>query len=105
MNRIPQLLVVLLFCSVINAQTPDPPAPGWVAFQPTEDDQHCAIYSKLAWRVAIKNDNSSIDISSFEGKTYRHVIKVHDGRLVGENHGEWGGSLWWISKDGRRGKW
>jgi len=35
----------------------------------------------------------------------RHVIRVRDGKLVGEDQGEWGGSLWWISKDGRRRKW
>ena len=98
-----KLLVVLLFCSgsAIYAQTP---APGWVAFQPTKDDLWCANYSKEAWRVTLNSDNSSILISKFEDNS-RHVIKVRDGRLVGEDNGEWGGSLVWISKDGRRRKW
>ncbi len=106
MSRIPQLLVVLLLCSgsAIYAQTSDPPAPGWVAYQPTEDDLRCANYSKQEWRVTLSSDKSSIQVSRFEGETYRHVIKVRDGRLVGENHGEWGGGLWWISRDGRRRK-
>jgi hypothetical protein len=97
--------VILLLCSVIYAQTPDPPALGWIAFQPTEDDQRCANYSKQAWRVALDSDNSSILVSRYEDNSRRHVIKVRDGRLVGEDHGEWGGSLWWVSKDGRRRKW
>lgn len=105
MNRIPQLLAVLLLCSVIYAQTSDPPAAGWIAYQPTEDDLSCANYSKQAWRVTLNSDNSSILVSKFEDKTRRHEIQVRDGRLVGEDHGEWGGSLWWISKDGRQRKW
>jgi hypothetical protein len=106
MNRVPQLLVVLLLCSgsVIYAQTADPPAPGWVAYQPTEDDLRCANYSRLAWHITLDSNNSSILVSKFEDNS-RHVIQVRDGRLVGEDHGEWGGSLWWISKDGRRRKW
>jgi hypothetical protein len=106
MNRMLKLLVVLLLCSgsAIYAQTSDPPAPGWVAFQPTKDDLWCANYSKEAWRVTLNSDNSSILVSKFEDNR-RHVIKVRDGRLVGEDNGEWGGSLVWISKDGRRRKW
>ena len=106
MNRIPQLLVVLLLCSgsAIHAQTSDPPLPGWVAYQPTEDDLRCANYSKQAWRVTLDSDQSSILVSKFEDNR-RHVIQVRDGRLVGEDWGEWGGSLWWVSKDGRRRRW
>ena len=29
-------------------------------------------------------------------------VKVEDGWLVGYNRGEWGGSLWWFSPDGKR---
>jgi len=107
MNRILKPLVVLLLCSgsAIYAQTSDPPVPGWVAYQPTEDDLRCANYSKQAWRVTLNSDNSSIMVSRFEDNTRRHMIAVRDGRLVGEDHGEWGGSLWWISKDGRRRRW
>ena len=54
--------------------------------------------------MTLNSDKSSIQVSSFEDNTYRHVIKVRDGRLVGEDNGEWGGGLWWISKDGRSRK-
>ena len=109
MNRILKALVVLLvyFGSVGYAQevatTSEPPAPGWVAYhRPNEDERHCANYSKQAWTVTLNSDKSGVVISKYDGGRYGHVIRVRDGRLVGEDNGEWGGGLWWVSKDGRR---
>lgn len=31
----------------------------------------------------------------------RHALRVEDGWLVGFDQGEWGGSLWWFSTDGK----
>lgn len=107
MNRMPKALVLSL-CSVTAsyaqeaATTSAPPAPGWVAYhRPNEDERRCANYSKQAWSVALNSDKSGIVISKYDRESYRHVIKVRDGRLVGEDNGEWGGGLWWISQDGR----
>ena len=109
MNRIPKALVVLLVCfgSVSYAQevatTAEPLAPGWVAYHsPNEDERRCANYSKQAWAVTLNSDKSGVVISKYDGDLNRHVIRVRDGRLVGEDNGEWGGGLWWVSKDGRR---
>lgn len=40
------------------------------------------------------------DYDQFSGR--RQVLKVDDGYLVGFNHGEFGGSLFWFSSDGAR---
>lgn len=110
MNRMPKALVLSL-CSISAsyaqeaATTSAPPAPGWVAYhRPNEDERRCANYSKQAWSVALNSDKSGIVISKYDRESYRHVIKVRDGRLVGEDNGEWGGGLWWISQDGRSRK-
>lgn len=107
MNRILKPLVVLLLCfgSAIYAQDAgEPPAPGWVPYhRPTEDERLCANYSKQEWNVALNSDKSGVVISKQnDDRINQHVLKVRDGRLVGENNGEWGGGLWWVSKDGRR---
>ena len=108
MNRLLKSLLVLLFCfaNAAYAQTAsEPPAPGWVAYrQPTETDRSCGNYSKQEWAVTLNSDKSGILISRFKDSVRRYSIPVHDGQLVGENHGEFGGGLWWVSKDGRQRK-
>lgn len=36
------------------------------------------------------------------GDSVSHAIKVKNGWLVGFNHGEWGGALYWYSHDGKK---
>jgi hypothetical protein len=106
MNRILKPLVVLLLCSgsaVYAQDVAEPLAPGWVAYhRPTEDERRCANYSKQAWTVTLNSDKSGVVISKYDGTGYSLVMKVRDGRLVGEDNGEWGGGLWWVPKNGRR---
>jgi hypothetical protein len=40
--------------------------------------------------------------SMFNGKGTLPYIRVDKGYLVGFNRGEWGGSLYWFSKDGKQ---
>lgn len=106
------LLILLLICAsdierinsnAQNMSTNSLPA-GWVAYKkPTEDQLSCANYSRREWGVALKNEQ--LEVSRYQdSKGDRHVIRVNDGLLIGEDHGEWGGGLWWVSADRRRKK-
>lgn len=90
--------------------------PGWVAIVPDDERRHCANYANDEY--AVKTDGTAV---TFTEKTKhepdtgpalpftpkapaergrRHVLAVADGFVIGFDAGEWGGSLWWYSKDG-----
>lgn len=87
---------------------------------PSEDDLRCANYSQKEWKVRLQDNALQIDLRKPREETNdplpfkikngntkngligeRHVKEVDDGWLVGFNAGEWGGSLYWFSKDGK----
>jgi hypothetical protein len=110
------LLIILLTCAsctqriTTKAQNistrSDSPPPGWVAYKnPTEDDLRCANYSRREWRVALNGEQLQVTQDPPPaGKGQRHVIRVNDGWLTGEDAGEFGGGLWWSSADHRQEK-
>jgi hypothetical protein len=52
----------------------------------------------LPFKIIPLSNNSELD--QFSGT--RKVLKVADGYLVGYNRGEFGGSLFWFSADGKK---
>ena len=101
------------------AVAPTIPA-GWVAIAVDEERLHCANYAHDEWLVAIEHGAVTLTESKqdepdtgpalpFTAKPpqqvtpgRRHVLAVSDGFLVGFDAGEWGGALYWYSKDGSK---
>jgi hypothetical protein len=92
-----------------------PPKPGSV-------DWYCENVSDLVWQVSLNNGaidakgltteelysvwfNSAKETPQFSFGKFRdfprRFVEVADGFLVGYNKGEWGGKLYWFSRDGR----
>lgn len=65
------------------------------------DHEIYATDSDLDADAPLPFDIPSESLSRFPIAGTRYVHPVHDGFLVGWNRGEWGGTLWWFSKDGR----
>jgi hypothetical protein len=79
---------------------------------------YAANYSQLSWHVYIDSgrpyakliespNDSSSDLSPFDAKAdeyrgARRFKEVDDGWLVGFNHGEFGGALYWFNRNGTR---
>lgn len=97
-----------------TAVAPAIPA-GWIVLDPPDEDRlHCANYSDDEWQVAI--DGSALRFAKAiphepdtgpaitdpprQPRGRRHVVQVRDGFLAGYDGGEWGGALYWMSKDG-----
>lgn len=81
------------------------PAPeGWAVFAsvlPDDKTMRCANYSKSEWSVNL--NNGKILILPNE-RTNPPELRFHGGLLKGEDNGEFGGGLWWISPDGQSTK-
>ncbi|MBS2028634.1 MAG: hypothetical protein JST54_12080 [Deltaproteobacteria bacterium] len=110
------LAVVLLATPISDVPT------GWVVLSapPAGDQLTCAGYSEREWKVAwtdggvritpddgqqSRSDSEPFPIkgTAEEGLAgERHVLGVQDGYLIGFDAGEFGGALWWASKDGSR---
>jgi hypothetical protein len=90
---------------------------GWIAIDPDDERLRCANYARDEWQVSVergvltftesaKHEPDTGPALPFTPKQKpdvrgrRHVLAVSDGFLVGFDAGEWGGSLWWFSKDG-----
>jgi hypothetical protein len=89
---------------------------------PTQETQYKWHNSKIHWIIEKKNDSIKIrqnDYNHFKGDSLpfsqkqiakkiksiysiRAVKKVSDGYIVGLNGGEFGGGLWFISKNGKK---
>lgn len=50
--------------------------------------------------LPFKINQNKKEFDKFSGK--QSVIEVEDGYLLGVYRGEWGGNLWWFSKDGKK---
>jgi hypothetical protein len=90
---------------------------GWVPIEPDDERLHCANYARDMWQVAIDHgtltfveekeheadSGPALPFTPKQQTTPRgrqHVLAVSDGFLVGFDAGEWGGALYWFSKDG-----
>jgi len=71
---------------------------------------YAANHSKHEWRVSVERGHVCAQLTSVKlsGQHERPAIdgassfaRVDDGWLVGFNHGEWGGALYWYSPDGK----
>lgn len=114
-------LLLLLVTGCHAKVTKTPPPEGWTAYPtPAEDGEamECANHSSNEWHVSLENGAVKIDLydegiheealpfdivpkdakAGLAGD--RHVLKLHDGWLVGFNAGEFGGALWWFSENG-----
>jgi len=91
--------------------------PGWVRIEPSEERVRCANHSRDEWRIAIERGAARISKATTrepdsgpplpfelpklqEVRGRRHVLAVDGGFLIGFDAGEWGGSLYWFSRDG-----
>lgn len=98
----------------------------WTLHTPPKNDSaesRKANYSDYEWvvsrshnRVIIKKQVSNepqqptlpFDVEHLKGNNtpyflgLRYIAKVNDGWLVGFNAGEWGGTLWWFSPNGKK---
>jgi len=103
--------------------SPEPKMPpGWVPIPPpTRAEKTCANYALRQWHVALAGNVVAVseqpptsrdslpftialkprEIGELGDSGDRHVLKVSDGYLVGFDDGEWDGSLWWFSSDGK----
>lgn len=115
-------LVLLNLVLLVPPFDPDPTR--WIAVPvplktPAGDRdvwEYAANYSKLEWRVVAGKDGvrASLDgerpllpsdlPATIERSRGRTALRADDGWLVGMNRGEWGGSLSWISPDGKKKK-
>ena len=102
------------------------PAPeGWMLYPNPADDSRalrCANYSQHEWRVMPDGENVKIRLATkgdhqdplpsqinsrnvaVGTKGERHIEQVDDGWVVGLDVGEFGGTLWWFSSNGKRSK-
>jgi hypothetical protein len=98
----------------------DGPFGGWSVQRPEAIDWEgacCRVRGE--WRVALEGDRVTVrgrtwdekDPLPFEPKDgegeiagRRHVLPVEGGYLVGFDHGEFGGGVWWFSADGSRSR-
>lgn len=119
------LLLLLLACSPGVDRTPTPTAVGasmpsdWSALHqaPSEDQLRCAWQRTDLWSVSLaegalvvdpRPSGVTTDPLPFRPGTdrdragHRRVLEVSDGWMVGFDAGEYGGGLWWFSRDGNR---
>lgn len=115
--RIALALVALLMVHEANAQVAMTNL-GFTPLRqpPSEEDRECASYSDVEWSLSMDggrlkaarstgqpvSDALPFTISATQQRGgQRSVVPVSDGWLVGFDHGEWGGGLWWYSQNGR----
>jgi hypothetical protein len=96
--------VILTSTSRVGAQSGATIPSGWVATTaPPEHSEAaiCANWAEEEWTVAIASDGLTPQITRSEGSA-TPSIDLEDGRLVGENRGEFGGRVWWEPRSGGR---
>ena len=124
MKYISTILICILW-SVCYSQENKNLIKNWQSYTiPTNQDTLRKYnYSNAEWAVSLRNDSiyagkyierSGYDLSKLPFKInpdtkekkemYGKIslLKVEDGYLVGFYHGEWGGSLFWFSSDGKK---
>lgn len=100
-------IALLLGCGISGAvaaevdRIPD----GWNVYSTTRPDDsalHCASAMVSSTRAVSVTEEGALHIETTDGNEagYRQ-LKVRDGLLEGEDQGEWGGGLSWVSPDSR----
>jgi hypothetical protein len=81
---------------------------GWVSHpgpEPRfEGSRYCANYSHPGWQVSIVEGALRVDKASPRGRDRAIEVDLPQGRLVGSNEGEWGGSLTWYPPGQKTGR-
>jgi hypothetical protein len=99
--------VVLLLAGMLAACAS--PGAAWRAHErglPPEAGDPAVLWKSLAADAIVKGDNG--DLAGLHARSldasYHHqpivYLRVDDGWLVGVDHGEWGGALWWVAAGG-----
>lgn len=119
---VPLILLVYVAQDQTIAQQDSPPVPANWSMYPKPasggPDMRCGNYSKRSWFVSLENEELKIATRAERSDSpgtlpfrlrlpdsaggHRVVHQLDDGWLVGFEAGEWGGSLWWFSADGKR---
>jgi hypothetical protein len=105
------LLVVLLgvstnSCDPSGARNTVLPE-DWVSIRPpNEQSEHaqCANWALDEWAVelSLEDGASILRIQPAVRQRDTQVVELQDGRLIGENRGEFGGDVWWEPLNGER---
>jgi hypothetical protein len=97
----------LLMWSAMTASDGDhtlPPPDGWVVYshnQPAESALLCANHSNRNWIVAVDGERLRIKSSRRPPHGGPRIMPFNDGTLVGRDQGEFGGGLWWITRESK----
>jgi hypothetical protein len=97
--------VIFIGSSYFDAQSSATIPSGWVASMvPPEKSEAavCANWAEEEWTVALSSSGSSLQIARNPPSRATQSIDLPDGRLVGENRGEFGGEVWWEPRSGGR---
>ncbi|WP_394537560.1 hypothetical protein PRJ39_15670 [Lysobacter enzymogenes] len=95
--------VLAAAAAAVVATGGDAPPSGWVAIDPprSEAGLQCVNDSRQAWFVGRAADGTP---ELREGRRERPALRVRevfdDGALLGYNHGEFGGWIQWLPRDG-----
>jgi hypothetical protein len=92
---------------------------GWITTAPPDfiaGKPNCPFYSSFEWKVEVQQDTVVIHPQKGYGKSGRvvslpfkpaaeirgvnHALRTAHGWLLGIDHGEFGGGLWWTGPDG-----
>jgi hypothetical protein len=113
--------------SELSKQTSLPTPIGWSLYTKPDVNSRemlCGNYSKREWYVSSGGEQLKIQLIPRQGyqrdplpfrikltrteeygtSGHRHVHKLEDGWAIGFDQGEFGGSLWWFSPDGKQHK-
>lgn len=118
-----KLFLIALFSPIVMcAQADRSLVKNWARHPVPQNEQTEMLYSKNYWRVFLIDDQIKASnilsnhqeeplpfeftpsgfIEQMNMKGSKSVMKVDDGYLVGFDNGEFGGSLYWFSKDGKQ---
>jgi len=92
--------VVFIGPSCFDVQSSATIPSGWVAgMVPPENSEAavCANWAEEEWTVALSSSGSTLQIARNPPSRATQSIDLPDGRLAGENRGEFGGEVWWVS--------
>jgi hypothetical protein len=70
---------------------------GWVVVPAPSNDNweaNCANWADTSWSVALSADSNALVIAPVR-RLFQPTLQVDGGRLGADNHGEFGGSIWW----------
>ena len=97
-NTMRMVMLALLSASPACSFAPATLPPGWIATAPPvrgSEQERCANVADDEWTVNLSSDRDVLRIAPAATDRSTQVIEIEGGRLVSEDHGEFGGDVWW----------